>query len=81
MVEAAYAAGRTTATYPGAQYRRLARTNGKKRAALIVAHTLAVTIWPRLQHPHPVYVELGVDYFDGETASRSPAKSPSAWKA
>ncbi len=64
LVEAAYAVGRTTATYLVAQYRRLARTNGKKHAAVIVLHTLVVTIWPLLQHPHPVYVELGVDYFD-----------------
>ena len=41
MVEAAQAAGRTK-TYPGAQYRRLARRIGAKRAAMAVAHSIAV---------------------------------------
>lgn len=64
LVEAARAAGRSQATYLGAQYRRMARTKGKKRAAVIVAHTLSGVIWELLRHPDKVYVDLGVDYFD-----------------
>ena len=63
LVEAAQAAGRTKATYLGAQYRRAARTKGAKRAAVIVAHSLVVDIWYILQRQQP-YADLGVDYFD-----------------
>ncbi len=40
--------GRTKATYVGAQYRRMARTKGAKRASVIVAHTLVVDLWDML---------------------------------
>ncbi len=63
LVEAAQAAGRTKATYLGAQYRRAARTKGAKRAAVIVAHSLVVDIWYLLTRQQP-YADLGVDYFD-----------------
>jgi len=63
LVEAAQAAGRTKATYLGAQYRRAARTKGAKRAAVIVAHTLVVDLWYLLHRQTP-YADLGVDYFD-----------------
>lgn len=36
------AAGRTKNTYLSAQYRRLARRRGKKRAAVAVGHTILV---------------------------------------
>ena len=45
LVEAGQAAGRTQATSVGAQYRRMPRTKGTKRAAVIVAHTLVVDLW------------------------------------
>jgi|SRR5579875_3902003 len=63
LVEAAQAAGRTKATYLGAQYRRAARTKGAKRAAVIVAHSLVVDVWYILTRQQP-YADLGVDYFD-----------------
>jgi len=63
LVEAGQAAGRTKATYVGAQYRRMARTKGAKRAAVIVAHTLVVDLWYMLHRQQP-YVDLGVEYFD-----------------
>ena len=63
LVEAAQAAGRTKATYLGAQYRRAARTKGAKRAAVIVAHSMVVDVWYILQRQQP-YADLGVDYFD-----------------
>lgn len=76
LVEAAQAAGRTKATYLGAQYRRAARTKGAKRAAVIVAHSLVVDIWYILHRQEP-YVDLGVDYFDRrdrEQATRQAVK-------
>ena len=69
LVDAAHAAGRTKATYLGAQYRRMVRTKGKKRAAVIVAHTLAVDIWYILARQTP-YADLGVDYFDRRDQDR-----------
>ena len=57
------AAERTKATYVGAQYRRMARTKGAKRAAVIVAHTIVVDLWYMLKRHQP-YVDLGVEYFD-----------------
>ncbi len=64
LVDAAHAAGRTKATYVGAQYRRMVRTKGTKRAAVIVAHTLAVDA---RQTP---YADLGGDYFDRRDQDR-----------
>ena len=63
LVEAARGAGRTQATYLGAQYRRLIPRLGPKRAALAVAHSICQRIWivPDRQEP---YADLGVDYFD-----------------
>lgn len=63
LVEAAHAAGRTKATYLGAQYGRAVRTKGGKRAAVIVAHGIAVSLWHMLRNGED-YVDLGVDYFD-----------------
>jgi transposase len=49
--------------YFGAQYHRIARRRGKKRALVSVAHSLLVTIYHVLKKGVP-YRELGVDYFD-----------------
>lgn len=63
LVEAARGAGRTKATYLGAQYRRLVPRLGPKRAALAVAHSICQRIWIVLARHEP-YADLGVDYFD-----------------
>ncbi len=63
LVEAARGAGRTKATYLGAQYRRLVPCLGPKRAALAVAHSICQRIWIVLACHEP-YADLGVDYFD-----------------
>ena len=57
MVEAAQAAGRTK-TYPGAQYRRI----GAQRAAMAVAHSIAVIIHRVIQDGQH-FVDLGHNYF------------------
>jgi hypothetical protein len=61
LVEAAQAAGRTK-TYPGAQYRRLARRIGAKRAAMAVGHSIAVIIHHVIQDGQH-FVDLGYNYF------------------
>jgi transposase len=71
LVESAWAAARTK-TYPGAQYRRLARRFGKKgeaKAAYAVGHTLLVMTWHVL-HDQVDYRELGADYFDTRQDSK-----------
>lgn len=63
LVEAAQAAGRTKRSYFGAQYRRLARRRGKKKATLAVAHSLLVIAYHLLTRAEP-YQDLGADYFE-----------------
>jgi transposase len=63
LVQAAWAASHTKATYLSAQYRRLARRRGKKKALVAVAHTLLVMCYEVLKKGE-AYRELGADYFD-----------------
>ena len=61
MVEADQAAERTK-TYPGAQYRRLARRIGAQRAAMAVAHSIAVILHHVIKHGQH-FMDLGHNYF------------------
>ncbi|MDA8198766.1 MAG: hypothetical protein M0Z54_04930 [Thermaerobacter sp.] len=61
--------GRTQATYLGAQCRRMVRPQGKKRAAVLGAHTLAVDIGYLLTR-HTPYVDLGGTPGTGGTPTR-----------
>ena len=61
LVEAARAAARTK-TYLGAQYRRLARRIGANRAAMAVAHSMAVMLHRIIKTKQP-FADLGSDYF------------------
>jgi transposase len=63
LVQAAWAASHTKATYLSAQYRRLARRRGKKRALVAVAHTLLMMCYEVLKRGE-AYRELGADYLD-----------------
>lgn len=63
LSQAAWAASHTHATYLNAQYRRLARRRGKKRAIVALAHTL-LTIMFHMLDQHTAYHELGPGYFD-----------------
>jgi transposase len=69
LVEAGQATGRTT-TYLGAQYHRLARRRGKRRAAVAVGHTILVIVHHLLTHPEATYHELGYDYFERRIPTR-----------
>jgi transposase len=63
LVQAAWAASHTKATYLSAQYRRLARRRGRKKALVAVGHTLLVIIYHVLKRGTS-YAELGADFLD-----------------
>jgi transposase len=63
LVQAAWAASHTKATYLSSHYRRLARRRGKKKALVAVAHTLLVMCYEVLKKGE-AYQELGADYLD-----------------
>jgi transposase len=69
LVEAAWAASHTKASYLGAQYRRLAARRGRKRALMAVGHSLLVIFYHMLKYDVE-YQDLGVDYFDGRDPER-----------
>jgi len=62
LVESAWVNSRAK-NYLGAQYHRIARRRGKKRALICVAHSLLVIIYHILKEGTP-YHDLGEDYFD-----------------
>ena len=62
LVEAAKSAARTK-TYLGAQYRRLARRIGANRAAMAVAHSIAVILHQVIKTGQP-FSDLGHRYFE-----------------
>jgi transposase len=63
LVQAGWVLSRSKTTYLGAQYRRLARRRGRKKACMAVGHTLLVMCYQILKTGQP-YRELGADYFD-----------------
>jgi transposase len=63
LIEAATAAAKTKQTYLAAQYHRIARRRGAKKAAVAVGHSILVIIWHLLHH-ECAYVDLGSTYFD-----------------
>jgi len=63
LVESAHGAVRKKGSYFGAQYRRLARKRGPKKALIAVAHSLAVIVYHILKN-QTAYVELGANHFE-----------------
>ena len=63
LVQAAWAASRAKGTYLAAQYRRLAKRRGRKRALIAVGHTLLGIIYHVLKRG-TTYQELGPDFLD-----------------
>ena len=63
LIEAAWAASHTKHTYLSAQFWRLARRIGKKKAAVAVGHSILVIAW-HLLHDDLDYHDLGPDYFN-----------------
>jgi transposase len=62
LIECAWAAARSRDTYLSAQYWRLARRIGKKKAAVAVGHSILVIAWHLLTDSCD-YQDLGGDYF------------------
>jgi hypothetical protein len=62
LVECAWAAAHTRETYLAAQYWRLARRIGKKKAAVAVGHSILVIAWHLLAYDCD-YHDLGGDWF------------------
>jgi transposase len=63
LVQAAWAASRTKGSYFQAQFARLAKRRGRKRALVAVAHSLLVVIYHMLKDGTE-YRELGANFFD-----------------
>ena len=63
LTQAAWAASHTKATYLSAQYHRLAKRRGKKRALIAVGHTLLTIAYYVLKRGTS-YVELGAEFLD-----------------
>jgi transposase len=71
LTQCAWAAARTRDTYLSAQFWRLARRIGKKKAAMAVAHSILVICWNLLAEGHDQdYDDLGGDYFTRRNTDR-----------
>jgi transposase len=69
LVQAAWAASHSKGTYLQAQYRRLSKRRGRKRALVAVGHTLLVIIYQVLKRG-TTYTELGADFLDRQEPER-----------
>lgn len=63
MTEIAWAASRTSKSYPAALYKRVAAHRGKKRALVALANALLQSVWHMLTQRQP-FRDLGADYFE-----------------
>jgi transposase len=70
LTECAWAAARSRDTYLAAQYWRLARRIGKKKAAMAVGHSILVIAWHLLTNDCD-YQDLGGDFFVRRDADRA----------
>jgi transposase len=69
LTQCAWAAARTRDTYLAAQFWRLARRIGKKKAAVAVGHSILVICWHLLTNDCD-YDDLGGDYFTRRNPDR-----------
>jgi transposase len=69
LTQCAWAAAHTRDTYLSAQFWRLARRIGKKKAAVAVAHSILVICWHLLTDDRD-YDDLGGDYFTRRNTDR-----------
>lgn len=72
LVQAAWAVTRKKHCYLSAQYYRLVKRLGRKKALVAVAHSLLIIIYHVLERDQS-YTELGGDYFDRHTAEQQRA--------
>jgi len=68
-VQAAWAASHQKGTYLAAQYKRLVKRMGKKKALVAVGHSMRVRVYHVLQ-TRTRYQELGGDYFDRRNVAK-----------
>ena len=66
LIQSAWAASHTKQTYLAAQFRRLVRTKGQKRALVAVGHSILVIAY-HIMERRVGYEELGGDYFDRQS--------------
>jgi transposase len=66
LVQCAWSAARTRDTYLSAQFWRLSRRIGKKKAAMAVGHSILVAAWHILTHDID-HNDLGADWFARNT--------------
>lgn len=69
LLESAWAASHARKSYLGAQYRRISKRRGPKRAAIAVAHSILVIAFHILRDGVE-FADLGPDYFDRVNAAR-----------
>src|SRR6185295_496600 len=69
MVQAAWAASHTKATYFASHYKRLAKRRGSKKALIALAHTILGVVYYMLKRGTD-FQELGSDYFERENKDR-----------
>lgn len=74
LTECAWAAARSRGTYLGAQFWRLARRIGKKKAAVAVGHSILVIAWHLLTDDAD-YQDLGGEYFMKRDAERARSRA------
>lgn len=63
LLESAWAASHSKKSYLGAQFRRISKRRGPKRAAIAVAHSILVIVYHILRNA-VAFQDLGPDYFD-----------------
>jgi transposase len=80
LVECAWAAARSRDTYLSAQFWRLARRIGKKKAAVAVGHSILIVAWHLLTNSCD-YADLGGDYFVKRDADRARQQAVSRLEA
>ncbi len=69
LVQAAWAASHQKGTYLAAQYQRLVKRMGKKKALVAVGHSILVIVYHVLANKVS-YEEMGGDYFDRRHADK-----------
>src|SRR3989440_11548776 len=74
LAEVVWVISPTKDTYLSAQYHRLARRLGKKKAIVAVRHSLLVIIYHVLSTKQP-YSDLGADYFEQRDSTRLTQRS------
>jgi transposase len=80
LTECAWAAARCRGTYLGAQFWRLARRIGKKKAAVAVGHSILIIAW-HLLTDDANYEDLGGDFFVKRDAERARSRAISQLEA